>query len=569
MKKALLGFGLGTLLFLAVLPFVQSQQPPPAKDDDPSAKVDKLFAKWDTKTSPGAAVLVVRDGKPIHQKAYGMAHLELGVPLALSTVFLIASLSKHFAVFCIMLLVQGGRLSLDDDVHKHIPEMPDFGKTITIRHLIHHTSGLREYLPLMTYAGWRSGDAITEADLLRVVSKQRELNFEPGAEFSYCNTGYELLGLIVKRVSGQSLRSFAKEKLFEPLGMKDTQFRDDYQMVIKNLAASYSPRPGGWQYAPVSHGLAGASNLHTTVEDLARWDENFYTMKVGGKEVLELMHEKFKLNNGKEIGYAGGLQIGKYKGLKTVDHTGSHGGFRTILLRFPEQHFSVIVLANAADVNVVLQARKIADIYLADQLVEPKKKGDLTPKVIKDDPKFSDRFLGDYLVEDTFVVSITREEGKLMVKTPLVKRQLFVLSETEFWEKDNNWRLVFSDVSADKEPKVVVRLPDADLNAKRVQKFAPNAEQLQEFAGTFYSPELETIFTFSVKDGKLQLRHRKGEVVLRPLERDGFAGDFGEYGGTINLRFTRGEGKQVREFLLSSGRVRNLRFVRAEVKIQS
>jgi CubicO group peptidase (beta-lactamase class C family) len=567
MKKRLTLSGLTLLAVVLAVSFAPAQ-PVPTKDDDLSAKADKLFAKWDKKDSPGCALMVLKDGKPVHQRAYGMANVELGVPITLSTVFLIASLSKHFAVFCIMLLVHGGRLSLDDDVRKHVPEVPNFGKTITVRHLIHHTSGLREYLPLMSYAGWRSGDAITERDLLDVVSKQKELNFEPGAEYLYCNTGYELLGLIVKRVSGKSLRQFARENIFEPLGMKDTQFRDDHRMLFKGFAASYAPKAGGWQYAPVFHGLAGASNLHTTVEDLARWDQNFYDMKVGGKEVLALMHEQFKLNNGKEIDYAGGLHISKYKGLTTVDHTGSHGGFRTILLRFPDQHFSVILLANAADVNTTAQARKVADLYLADQLKASKKDGQ-TPKVIKDDPKSTDHYLGDYIVNDAFVVSITREDGKLMVQTPLLKRELFVLSATEFWEKDNNWRFVFSETDVKSGPKLTVHVSGDELSGKRTQKFAPTAEQLKEFTGTFYSEELEVMYTLLVRDGKLVVRHRKGEIVMQPLQPDGFKGDFGEYGGAIQLRFTRDAGHEVGGFLLTSGRVRNLRFVRAAVTIKA
>jgi CubicO group peptidase (beta-lactamase class C family) len=565
MKKTLILSALAVVGLLFALTGAPAQ---PTKEDDLPAKVDKLFTKWDKKDSPGCALLVVKDGKPVHQRAYGMANVELGVPLSLSTVFLIASLSKHFAVFCIMLLAQGGRLSLDDDVRKHVPEVPNFGKTITIRHLIHHTSGLREYLPLVSYAGWRSGDAVMERDVLELVSKQKELNFEPGSEYLYCNTGYELLGLIVKRAGGKSLREYAKENVFEPLGMKDTQFRDDHRMLVKNLAASYTPGAGGaWQYAPVFHGLAGASNLHTTVEDLARWDANFYDMKVGGKEVLALMHEKYKLTSGKEINYAGGLQIGKYKGLAIVEHTGSHGGFRTILLRFPEQHFSVILLANAGDVNTTLQARKVADLYLAGKLQEPKK--DKGPEVQKDDPKLSDRILGDYLVENSFLVSVFREDGKLMVQTPQLKRELFVLSETEFWEKANNWRFVFTLPAPKDGAKLVVHAGGNELQAKPTQKFTPTTEQLKEFTGTFYSEELEVMYTFVVKGDNLLLRHRKGEVVMRPMQTDGFAGTFGEYGGTINLTFGRNGAKQVGGFLLTSGRVRNLRFVRAEVKIQT
>jgi CubicO group peptidase (beta-lactamase class C family) len=560
MRKVAVCLPLSLSLLIVVLA-ASSGDAQPAPSD--AAKVDALFARWDKSDSPGAAVAVIKDGKIVHARGYGMANLESGLAITAGTVFLIASLSKHFTVFCILLLVQGGRLNLDDDVRKHVPEVPDFGKKITVRHLIHHTSGLREYLPLLSYAGWRSGDSVTERDVLDLVSHQKELNFEPGSEHLYCNTGYELLGVIVKRVSGQSLREYAQEHVFEPLGMRHSEFRDDYKALVKGLAQSYTGRPGGgFQYGLVHHGLAGASNVHTTVEDLALWDRNFYDARVGGKKLLEQMHEKYTLTGGKEINYAGGLNIGKYRGLATVDHTGAHGGFRSILLRFPEQKFSVVVLANSADVITPVLARKVADIYLEGHFKEEKKdKGQ--PVAVH--PAVCDCYVGEYLLEAGFVVNITRTGDKLVVQTAGEPQELVAVSDNEFYDATRDTTFTFR--AAKGEMKLAVRMVSGqEFVGKRLQQIKLSDEERKQFLGRFYSEELEVLYNVVERDGKLWVRHRKGEMALRPTAADEFMGDFGEYGGVVTVRFVRDADKHVSGFGLSSGRVKNLRFARAEIK---
>jgi CubicO group peptidase (beta-lactamase class C family) len=562
MRRFLLaaGFGLAILLPLAgTLP----AQPPSPDTKALQAKTDKLFERWDKTTSPGLALAVVKDGKVVHQRGYGMANLEWGLSISTATVFLIASLSKHFTVFCILLLAQGGRLNLDDDVRKHVPEVPDFGKKITVRHLIHHTSGLREYLPLATYAGWRSGDALTERDVLDLVSKQKELNFDPGSQYLYCNTGYELLGVIVKRVSGKSLRDFAHEQIFEPLGMKNTQFRDDYRALVKGWAASYVPAGGGFQYGLVHHGLAGASNVHTTVEDLALWDRNFYEARVGGKDVLKQMHQTFQLTGGKDIDYAGGLHVNQYRGLKTVEHTGSHGGFRTILLRFPDQKFSVILLANVSDVLTPPMARKVADLWLAGDFKDKKEPAGTDKKL---DAAVCKALAGEYHYDAGMLLPITAADGKLTAMTPLGPRPLLVVSDTEFVDPLQEYRFHFVR-GADGEVSVTLRAGSIEYTGRRVVQVQPPVERLKEIAGDYYSDELEVMYHLVVRDGKLVLRHRKGEMQLRALkDANTFTGDFGDYGGIVTLRFVENDKNRVTGFTLSSGRVKNLRYVRSEIK---
>ncbi len=303
-----------------------------------------------------------------------MADLDHDIPITPETVFHVASISKQFTAAAIILLAQEGKISLDDDVRKYITELPDFGVRITIRHLIHHTSGLRDQWSLLGLAGWRySLDLITDDDVLDVMSRQKELNFTPGAEYVYCNTGFTLLAQIVKRVSGESLREFTWKRIFQPLGMKSTHFRDDHAEIVKNIAYGYveGEAQNTYRLSVTNFDTVGATSLLTTVEDLAQWDENFYHPRVGGPGFLKQQLERGKLNSGKAIDYAFGLSIGKYRGLPTVGHGGADAGYRADFLRFPEEHFAVACLCNKGETNPGELTQRVADIFLADKFKEP------------------------------------------------------------------------------------------------------------------------------------------------------------------------------------------------------
>jgi len=321
---------------------------------DPIAieKVDRLFEKWDKPNTPGAVLAILRDGKIIYSRGYGMANLEEAVPNTSATVFHLGSVSKQFTAFAIQLLANDGKLSLDDDFRKYIPEAPEFEEPITIRLLLHHTSGLRDQWNLLALAGWRLSDVITNGDVRRILMQQKELNFTPGSEMLYSNSGYSVLAEVVRRVSGMPLGQLAKERIFTPLEMNDTRFQAHYGNIIKDRAYSYAPTGNGaYRYVALSYSTYGPSSVFSTVGDLARWDENFYTAKVGGPSVVRAMQEKGKLNDGKELDYASGLVIGEYRGAKTVSHSGADAGYRANIVRFADYHFTVIVLANAGNLD--------------------------------------------------------------------------------------------------------------------------------------------------------------------------------------------------------------------------
>lgn len=388
-----------------------------------TTQVDSLFAEWNRPNTPGAAIAVIHDGEIIYKNGYGMANLEYAIPITPKSIFHVASLSKQFTSFAINLLALEGKLSLDDEIHTHFPEFGDFGKPITLRNLRHHTSGLRDQWDLLSLAGWRMEDVITEQDILDIAWKQRELNFEPGAEYLYCNTGYTLLAVVVKRVSGKSLREFTQERIFTPLEMKDTHFHDDHRMIVPNRAYSYAPRESDFEHSILSFSNVGTTSLFTTVEDLAKWDQNFYDPVVGGTEAVAMLHDRFVLNDGTTIAYAAGLSIGEYRGLKRVDHSGADAGYRAHIVRFPDERFTVTVLSNRADANPGALAYKVADIYLADRLASVPVPATAEPAAPKSEAPMDlgadelAEYCGDFFSDElTAIYTLRVSDGKLLLR---------------------------------------------------------------------------------------------------------------------------------------------------------
>lgn len=339
----------------------------PAQDLD--TRVDALFAEWTTAT-PGCAVGVSVGGRLVLERAYGMANLEHGVRNRPDTIFEAGSVSKQFTAAAILLLAREGRVKLDDPVRTHVPEIPDYGTPLTIRHLVNHTSGLRDWGSLASIAGSPRGSRVhTHAHVLDILSRQRALNFTPGSHYSYSNSGYNLMAVIVSRVSGMSFAEFTRQRLFEPLGMTRTSWRDDYTRLVRDRAAAYAVAPGAGfrEDMPFEH-VHGNGGLLTTVGDLVRWNENFVTPIVGDAAFVREQQLPVPFTNGTMQRYAFGLMLGSYKGVPEVSHGGATAGYRAFLGRYPDQHVSVAVLCNAGSASAPQAARAVADLYLGDRL---------------------------------------------------------------------------------------------------------------------------------------------------------------------------------------------------------
>jgi CubicO group peptidase (beta-lactamase class C family) len=336
-------------------------------------QVDGIFAEWNRQDSPGCALALYKDGRIAYEHGYGMADLEHGVAITPETVFYAGSVSKQFTAFAAALAIQKGLLALDDSIRKHLPELPAYADAITVRHLVHHTSGLRDFYTLLSIAGRRQDTLFDNASILRITARQEALNFAPGTDYLYSNTGYALLATIVGRAAKTSFGEFTSTQIFKPLGMAVSHFGDDAARLVLNRAYGYSRAANGEMRLDTPGGeRVGAGGLFTNVRDLLRWDENFYAASIGGKAVIAQVETPGALDGGKPLAYAWGLQVGRYRGLRVIEHGGSLGGYRAQLSRYPDQHLSVALLCNLSSIVPGALAQQIADIVLADRFTEAK-----------------------------------------------------------------------------------------------------------------------------------------------------------------------------------------------------
>jgi CubicO group peptidase (beta-lactamase class C family) len=367
-----------TALFVGALALLCTPSSASPQSPDLAARVDSIFAQYDNTRSPGCAVGAIRAGEFVFARGYGMADLEHGIPLSATSVFRIGSTSKQFTAAAMVLLEREGRLSLDDDIRDYLPELPDYGETVTIRHLLHHTSGVRDYLTLMHLAGYRDADFATDEDVVAMLARQQELNFMPGEDHLYSNSGYFLLSQIVKRVTGTSLREYADAAIFRPLGMLHTHFHDDHTEIVPNRAIGYAPNSrGGFRISMTTLGMIGDGGVFTSVADLLKWDSLFYDAGANlppyraNSDFWHSMLTRGVLNSGDTLDYALGLVHGDYRGLQTVGHSGAFVGFRAEMVRFPRERFTVICLCNLSRTNPSRLARSVAAVFLEDRMAPP------------------------------------------------------------------------------------------------------------------------------------------------------------------------------------------------------
>ena len=564
-----------TILPLLALPFLLAAPSPTQAQSlsaEQTAQVDQVFAQWNRTDSPGCALGVYKDGQILYTHGYGMANLNDDVPITPETVFHVASMSKQFTAFSILLLASQGKLSLDDDIHKYIPELQDFGVPITLRQMMHHTSGLRDQWALLNLAGWRySQDLITDDDVLSVVTRQKALNFKPGEKYMYSNTGFTLLAQVVKRVSGMSLREFTSKNIFVPLGMTHTHFRDDHQEVIKHDALGYDqPGPGKpFRMSLTNFDTAGATSLHTTVEDLALWDENFYHPRVGSPAIIAQMVEPGKLNSGKLQDYASGLFIGIYRGLPTVGHGGADAGYRSNIVRFPDQHFGASVLCNVADADPGDLANQVADILLAKDFKQPPPASVQKPaKTDADLPIPPDQMTviaGGYWDGKQQFADISIKDSKLMLEVNQADfPQLKQFSPSHFHVADEPWGnqidLHFIPADKAKPRRIEETFNGGDPQTFTVVGLPPlTAAQLDDYAGPYVSEEIDPVYRIASQNGSLVLTRLKyGPDTLHLAANDTFVGDTGK------ITFTRDAAQHITGFLLDADRIQNLKFTKRQ-----
>lgn len=543
------------LAILAVhIPTLLLAQQSPAQIDSLRIAVNRVFAPWTATDGPGCAVAVARDNMLVHQNGYGMANLETGTPITPASVFHIASVSKQFTAAAVMLLARDGKLGLDEDIRKHLPEIPDYGHTITIRHLLAHTSGLRDQWELLAMARGRfEENRITEGDVLEIVTRQKALNFVPGTEYLYSNTGYTLAAVIVKRVSGTSLRDFAAEHIFRPLGMTQTQFQDDYTRVITGRAAGYARRPTGrWHVSLPNYDTYGATSLFSTVGDLLKWQANFDKLAVGDSTLFRHMTQFHTLANGDTVSYGLGLLTELHRGTPNVSHGGADAGYRAWLGRLPEHKLDIAVLCNASASNAVALGLAVADVLLPASLKSAEYP--VPPRVNLASAQLR-QFAGLYADTVTGAIRYVSVRGDSLIAGLASGPELIPIGERRFRLAGQPVEVEFLDDGLLRQYRLTLprRAPSVWRKHAIVRL---SAAELRAYAGSYYSEELGVMYRVAVRDSTLLISSRWGpDVVARPAYADVFTSN------PFTLTFTRTRNK-VDGMLATNQRVRRVRFAK-------
>ncbi|HSJ13712.1 MAG TPA: serine hydrolase domain-containing protein [Longimicrobiales bacterium] len=531
----------------------------------PAGRIDQLMRRVRA-DEPGVLAVVVRDGKVVYEKAWGLANLTHRIPFTLETKTNIGSTSKQFTAFAILLLAAQNRLSLDDDVRQHIPELPDLGKTVTIRHLLTHTSGYREFLNALAMTGRRidMGDYIDRDEIIELVKRQPELQNEPGAEFNYNNTAFAFAATIVERVGGQPFPEWMREHVFEPLGMTESLVRTGVGEVIPNSAQGYVPAAGGWREAQDIGASMGAGGIYTTVGDLVRWMRNFRTATLGGRDFFDRMTTRNLLTSGDTSEYGLGLFVDRWRGLRRVHHGGADIAHRSAFVYYPEIDAGVIVQSNNAAFNVGQYADQFAELFLTDELEKVDSPAAVAAAPF-DPARFDtvrfDRFAGRYEMTAMkgFILSFTRRDGRFFTQaTGQPEIEMTPTSDSTFTIARVNAAITFHQ-----EPDGTVNRITLNQNgvhgAVRVVDEAGAATKpvLAQYVGRYYSAEIETFYEISLAGDSLMLRNRRTlPTHLKHQTGETFTG--GQPIATVT--FERDDTGKVVAFRAGSGRTRDVVF---------
>ncbi len=556
-----------TLFSIACSALVAAAPPRPLLAQELDAptrvRVDSVFRRYDRTDSPGCAMLVRRDGRTAYARGYGMGSLELGVAISPQTVMDIGSTSKQFTAAAIWLLAQDGKLGLDDELQKHLPELPRLGAPVTIRHILQHTSGWRDYNDLLVLGGASEEEATTATDAMAILGTQKAGNFAPGSWWTYSNTGFFLASQIVERVSGMSMRQFVSTRIFTPLGMTHSDLFDDHNRIFRNKVPSYAPSDGGWRVAVANWEQTGDGAVQTSVEDLARWDENFDNPTVGGGALVDSLQQPGHLNDGTPFTYAYGLMVDRYRGLRRVHHGGAWAGYRAMSMRFPEQRTSVYLTCNAANANTMTLAEGVASAVLGPAMgmttAERLRDSLRAPSVTTIRPfhgLWFDAAVGGltrFIVRDSVLVSTSAFGGPERRWMQLPDGRLIGTPDNE-----TSPRLRFEPASG----QIVVDNASGphDRFTKVGEIGTLNSAKLVEYAGRYATPELPSVWTVVARGDSLFLTTvsgtRHSRQTLEPLFADAFHVD------RQPLRFVRDARGRVIAISVTGRGVRDLRWLR-------
>ncbi|MFM9985435.1 MAG: serine hydrolase domain-containing protein, partial [Flavobacteriales bacterium] len=517
-----------------------------------SDKVDQLLANYDFENGPGLSIAVIKDGAIVYKNGFGIANLEYGIPITTSTVFQVASVSKQFTVFSILLLEQEGKLSMDDDIRNYLPEMPEYGHTITLRNLANHTSGIRDNTELAYLIGTSETDMLSNEEAVKLITNQKGLNFIPGDKFEYCNSGYILLAEIVSRVSGQSFAEFTQSRIFTPLQMKNSQFVDAPGKIIKNRAYSYHKVDTTYNKSILNHSFVGSTGLNTTADDLSLWAMNFEKKSIGNDAVFNKMKEKSRLNSGEIIPYGLGLENQTYKGLDIVFHGGGIGGYGSRILIIPEYNFAIVYMCNSHEFHPFDIVYNIVDYYLGDKEIIPP-----TPTI---DKTFLQNYVGDYELFKGSIFTFTLENDTLClnVNGDDNKMKLMQTSDHEFtFPYYPHSSFIFEQSKGQSSSSVKWQISDFYYPGQRTEFkiFDSEKADIHELVGMYYNAELNTTYNFVVKENQLFATHSKnGEINLTVFQPDIFVGELGA------IEMIRNDQNKVIGFYLSTQRIKRMQF---------
>ncbi|TYA53318.1 serine hydrolase domain-containing protein [Formosa maritima] len=514
------------------------------------SKIDALVPSSVKDNTPGLVVGIVQNGNLIFSKGYGLANLSYKIPNDSKMVYNIGSVSKQFLGYAFAMLQVEGKIKLDDPVNKYLEDWPEFDQPVTIRHLLSHTSGYREAYTMSSLAGRNIGvDRLSQEECLEVVRKQPQLEFEPGSTYTYNSTAWVILAEVFEKAAGMSAAKWVTLNILKPLEMNDTQIETHVGEVIINAAESYSSnQSSGYTNEKSNRAIFGAADVYTSVQDITKWINNYSKTKLGGDAVNKLFLEPFVFNNGINSGYALGIEIGTYRGLKTYSHNGGHEAFITQLMYFPDQYTGIFTVSNFGR-NGVISINKIADVLLEEFMID----NDFEYEGIPIKKEALEQLSGLYVVSTlNKTINLTIVEDTLSINS---RRKLIPTEPTIFRINGSDDQVLIEKLSNGKIQLTSIRTNSKEV-FERVESWSPKAEELVSFKGDYWSSELETVYNIHVVNNQLIVKHRWNEdITLKPISKDFFGTDYGLY-----IKFNRNEKGEIIALSIYSGRTLNVIF---------